>query len=56
MFAVLVTALTTWGIMLVMEVVNLGSFLVEGTVAVIGGALVGLQVPWDRARQRRAHR
>jgi len=56
MFAVLVTALTTWGIMLVMEVVNLGSFLVEGTIAVTGGALVGLLVPWYRARQRRANR
>jgi len=56
MFAVLVTALTTWGIMLVMEVVNLGSFLIEGTIAVIGGALVGLLVPWYRARQRRANR
>jgi hypothetical protein len=56
MFAVLVTALTTWGIMLVMEVVNLGSFLVEGTIAVIGGALVGLLVPWYRARQRRSNR
>ena len=56
MFAVLVTALTMWGIMLVMEVVNLGSFLVEGTIAVIGGAFVGLLVPWYRARQRRANR
>jgi len=56
MFAVLVTALTTWGIMLVMEVVNLGSFLVEGTIAVIGGAFVGLLVPWYRARRRRANR
>jgi hypothetical protein len=56
MFAVLVTALTTWALMLVMEVVNLGSFLIEGTVAVIGGALVGLLVPWYRARQRRANR
>jgi hypothetical protein len=56
MFAVLVTALATWAVMLVMEVVNLGSFLVEGTIAVIGGALVGLLVPWYRARQRRANR
>jgi hypothetical protein len=54
--AVIVTALTTWAIMLVMEVVNLGSFLVEGTIAVIGGAFVGLLVPWYRSRQRRANR
>jgi hypothetical protein len=56
MFAVIVTALATWAMMLVMEVVNLGNFLVEGTVAVIVGAAVGLMVPWYRARQRRANR
>lgn len=56
MFAVLVTALTTWAMMLVMEVVNLGNFLLEGTVAVIVGAGVGLLVPWYRARQRRQNR
>jgi hypothetical protein len=55
-FVVLVTALATWVLMLVMEVVPLGSFLVEGTIAVIGGAIVGLLVPWYRARQRRAAR
>jgi hypothetical protein len=56
MFAVIVTALTTWAVMLVMEVVNLGNFLLEGTIAVIVGAVVGLLVPWYRARQRRANR
>jgi hypothetical protein len=56
MFVVLVTALATWVLMLVMEVIPLGSFLVEGTIAVIGGAIVGLLVPWYRARQRRAAR
>jgi hypothetical protein len=56
MFAVLVTALTTWAMMLVMEVVNLGNFLLEGTIAVIVGAGVGLLVPWYRARQRRQNR
>jgi len=56
MFAVIVTALTTWAMMLVMEVVNLGNFLLEGTIAVVVGAVVGLMVPWYRARQRRANR
>jgi hypothetical protein len=56
MFAVLVTALATWAMMLVMQVVNIGNFLVEGTIAVLVGAAVGLLVPWYRARQRRANR
>lgn len=56
MIAVIVTALTTWAMMLVMEVVNLGNFLLEGTIAVIVGAFVGLLVPWYRSRQRRANR
>jgi hypothetical protein len=55
-FVVLVTALATWVFMLVMNVINLGNFLVEGTIAVIGGAIVGLLVPWYRARQRRQAR
>ena len=56
MFVVLVTALATWAFMLLMNVINLGNFLVEGTIAVIGGAIVGLLVPWYRARQRRQSR
>jgi hypothetical protein len=56
MFVVFVTALATWVFMLVMNVVDLGNFLVEGTIAVIGGAVVGLLVPWYRARQRRQNR
>jgi hypothetical protein len=56
MFAVIVTALATWATMLVMEVVDLGSFLVEGTIAVVVGAGIGLMVPWYRARQRRQSR
>ena len=56
MFVVFVTALATWAFMLLMNVVDLGNFLVEGTLAVIGGAVVGLLVPWFRARQRRQSR
>ena len=56
MFVVLVTALSTWALMLVMNVINLGNFLVEGTIAVIGGAILGMMVPWYRARQRRQER
>ncbi|HMJ80770.1 MAG TPA: hypothetical protein VK592_06975 [Candidatus Dormibacteraeota bacterium] len=53
MIAVFVTALATWVIMLVLNTVNLGNFLVEGTIAVVGGGLIGLLVPWYMARQRR---
>jgi hypothetical protein len=56
MFAVLLTALSTWALMIVMNAVNFGSFLVEGTTAVIGGAAVGILVPWYRLRQRRKAR
>jgi hypothetical protein len=56
MVAVFVTALATWVAMLVMEVVNLGNFLVEGTIAVIIGGAVGLLVPWYLVRQRRQNR
>ena len=58
MVAVFATALVTGLIMLVMQLdaVDLGNFLVEGTIAVIGGAIVGLLGPWYRARQRRQNR
>jgi hypothetical protein len=54
--AVLVTAMATWVFMLVMNAVDLGNFLVEGTIAVIGGAAVGLLVPWLMVRRRRQNR
>ena len=56
MIAVLVTAMATWVFMLVMNAVDLGNFLVEGTIAVIGGAAVGLLVPWLMVRRRRQNR
>jgi hypothetical protein len=54
--AVLVTALATWVILLVLNAVNLGNFVVEGTIAVLGGAAIGLLVPWYLVRQRRQNR
>lgn len=56
MYAVIVTAIATWVAMLVMNNIDLGNFLIEGTVAVIIGAGVGFVVPWYRARQRRKER
>jgi hypothetical protein len=53
MVAVLVTAVATWLMILLMDVVNLGGFLLEGTVAVLGGAAVGLLIPWLLVRRRR---
>jgi hypothetical protein len=53
MVAVLVTAVATWLILLVLDNVNLGSFLLESSVAVLGGAAIGLLVPWFMARRRR---
>ena len=53
MLAVLVTAISTWLLILLMDVVNLGGFLLEGTVAVLGGAAVGLLIPWILIRRRR---
>ena len=54
MIAVLVTAVATWVMMLIMNVVNLGNFILEGTVSVLVGAAVGLLVPSWLARRRRA--
>ena len=56
MLAVLVTAVSTWLLILLMDVVNLGGFLLEGTVAVLGGAAVGLLIPWILIRRRRKDR
>jgi hypothetical protein len=53
MVAVLVTALSTWLILLILDNVNLGSFLLESTIAVLGGAAIGLLVPWWMVRRRR---
>ena len=53
MVAVLVTAIATWLILLVLDTVNLGSFLLESTVAVLGGAAIGLLIPWILVRRRR---
>lgn len=56
MLAVLVTAVATFLVLLVMDFVDLGNFLVEGLIAVVIGAGAGLIVPWYTARQRRKER
>jgi hypothetical protein len=54
MVAVLVTAIATWLILVVLDNVNVGSFLLESTIAVLGGAAIGLLVPWFMRRRRRS--
>ena len=56
MLAVIVTAIATWVMILIMDVVPIGSWLLEGTLAVAIGAVIGLSVPWYLARQRRRNR
>jgi hypothetical protein len=56
MLAVFVTALVTWLILLVLNAVDLGGFLFEGSIAVLGGIAAGLLVPWFMVRRARARR
>jgi hypothetical protein len=56
MLAVFVTALVTWVVMVVLNFLNFGTFLVDGTIAVLGGFAAGMLVPWFLARRARARR
>jgi hypothetical protein len=53
---VLLTAFATWVLMQVMNWVNIGGFLVESTIAVVGGALIGFIGSWYMRRQERKAR
>jgi hypothetical protein len=54
--AVIVTALVTWAVMVVLNFLNWGSFLLDGTIAVLAGFAAGMLVPWFLARRARARR
>ena len=57
MLAVIVTAIATWLALAVVNALNISSsFLVEGSIAVVIGAAIGLIVPWWLMRRRRAAR
>jgi|WetSurMetagenome_2_1015567.scaffolds.fasta_scaffold2186457_1 hypothetical protein len=57
MTLVLATAVSVWLLMVVMNAVDFSNFFVEGTIAVIGGAIIGsLFAWWQRRRARRARR
>lgn len=53
MTLVLATAISTWLLILLMDYINVGGFLVESTIAVIGGAVIGFITAWYLRRQRR---
>ena len=56
MTLVLLTAVSVWLIMLVMQQVDVGNFLVEGTIAVLGGAAIGFIGAWYLRRRNRKNR
>jgi hypothetical protein len=56
MTLVLLTALSVWVLMLVMEVLPVGGFLLEGTIAVLGGAAIGFFGAWFLRRRSRRNR
>jgi LPXTG-motif cell wall-anchored protein len=50
---VLLTALATWVLMQVLNIINFGGFIVESTIAVLGGAAIGFIGAWYLRRRRR---
>ena len=53
MTLVLLTAVSVWALMLLMNVVDLGGFLLESTIAVLGGAAIGFFGAWFLRRRSR---
>ncbi len=53
---VLLTAVATWILMQAMNIFDVGGFLVESTIAVLGGAAIGLIGSWYMRRQARKER
>ena len=56
MTLVLLTAVATWVLMLIMDNINLGGFLIESTIAVLGGAAIGFIGAWYLRRRHRKER
>jgi LPXTG-motif cell wall-anchored protein len=50
---VFLTAISVWVLMLLMNTFNVGGFLLESTIAVVGGALIGFFGAWFLRRRRR---
>ena len=53
---VLLTAAATWVLMQAMNIFDVGGFIVESTIAVVGGAAIGLIGSWYMRRQARKER
>ena len=53
---VLLTAAATWVLMALMSVVEVGGFLIESSIAVLGGAAIGFIGSWWLRRQERKER
>lgn len=53
MILVLATAISTWVLMVLMDTFDFGGFLLESTIAVLGGAAVGFFAAWIIRRRRR---
>ena len=56
MTLVLLTAVATWALMVLFNAVEFSNFLVESTIAVIGGALIGFIGAWYLRRRNRKAR
>ena len=56
MTLVLLTAVATWVLILILDNVNVGNFLVESTIAVLGGAAIGFIGAWYLRRRARKER
>jgi hypothetical protein len=56
MLAVFVTAVVTWLVLLVLNFLDWGNFLLDGTIAVLAGMACGLLVPWFMVRRARNRR
>jgi membrane associated rhomboid family serine protease len=56
MILVFATAISTWLLLFVMDTFFSYSFIIEGTIAVIGGVIVGFIAAWFIRRQRRKDR
>jgi membrane associated rhomboid family serine protease len=56
MTLVLLTAVSVWVLMQVLNVVDVGGFLIESTIAVLGGAAIGFIGAWYLRRRARKER
>ena len=56
MTLVLLTAVSVWVLMQILNIVDVGGFILESTIAVLGGAAIGFIGAWYLRRQRRKER